>query len=83
MKIAQENDRKAKQIEKRRGRFQAARDWISPVDPRENYLTAKKLQQKGTGKWFTGSKDFKRWKEADDSILWLYGSAGSGKTILS
>jgi len=29
------------------------------------------------------SKDFARWKDSENSLLWLYGSAGSGKTILS
>ncbi|KAF8244834.1 ankyrin [Wilcoxina mikolae CBS 423.85] len=74
-------------IEERQARqsetFRSALAWLSPVDPRENHHAARKLQQRGTGKWFTESKDFKHWKSARNSFLWLYGSAGSGKTILS
>jgi hypothetical protein len=75
------------QIEKRQAKqselFQSALAWLSPVDARGNHYAAQNLQQRGTGKWFMESQDFKHWKSVNNSLLWLYGSAGAGKTILS
>ncbi|OAL56075.1 hypothetical protein IQ07DRAFT_187787 [Pyrenochaeta sp. DS3sAY3a] len=37
----------------------------------------------GTGRWFLGSKEFKRWYQSKDGTIWITGLPGSGKTILS
>ncbi|GAB7332096.1 hypothetical protein MBLNU13_g03981t2 [Cladosporium sp. NU13] len=42
-----------------------------------------KLRTAGTGKWYLQSSQYKAWKAGETLFTWLYGSAGSGKTILS
>lgn len=42
-----------------------------------------KLRTAGTGKWYLQSARYEAWKAGRTSFTWLYGSAGSGKTILS
>ncbi|CUS07293.1 unnamed protein product [Tuber aestivum] len=49
------------------------RDWLSVADPQINHLAARKLCQRGTGRWFTERKEFQDWIKADKSFLWLYG----------
>lgn len=36
-----------------------------------------------TGKWYLEGAQYQAWKAGDVPFTWLYGSAGSGKTILS
>ncbi|KAF7970451.1 hypothetical protein HWV62_23895 [Athelia sp. TMB] len=56
--------------------------WISAPDTSLNYKAAREKHQEGTGSWFVEGSDFKRWKHRPDSILWLRGGPGCGKTIL-
>ncbi|OAL01772.1 hypothetical protein IQ06DRAFT_368197, partial [Phaeosphaeriaceae sp. SRC1lsM3a] len=58
-------------------------DWLEPGDPTSNYEQALKQRQENTGLWFLHSEQYKNWKEAPGSFLWLHGIPGSGKTILS
>lgn len=39
--------------------------------------------QRGTGEWFTQGPKFEKWRTNPNSFVWLYGSTGCGKTILS
>ncbi|KAF8537950.1 hypothetical protein BDD12DRAFT_886666 [Trichophaea hybrida] len=83
IKVAQEADRVEKKMVKQSDKYRAALAWLSDVDPKLNHTFAQKLQQSGTGRWFVESKEFRDWKTAESSFMWLYGIAGSGKTILS
>ncbi|KAI5841639.1 hypothetical protein BZA05DRAFT_380351 [Tricharina praecox] len=83
IKVAQERERAERRREKQIQNYRDAVAWLSAVDPRENHDAAKKLQQKGTGKWLIESASFFEWKSADRSFMWLSGGAGTGKTILS
>ncbi|KAE9376195.1 hypothetical protein N431DRAFT_404374 [Stipitochalara longipes BDJ] len=59
-------------------------DWLSSIDPSENYNTALLARQAGTGDWLLqGNSDFESWKTGRNSLLWLNGKAGSGKSVLS
>ncbi|KAH7350622.1 hypothetical protein BKA65DRAFT_242529 [Rhexocercosporidium sp. MPI-PUGE-AT-0058] len=62
-------------------------DWLSSVDPSLNYNNARgKYDQggHGTGDWLIrNNKDFEKWKIAPNSLMWLNGKAGSGKSVLS
>jgi hypothetical protein len=42
-----------------------------------------KLRSAETGKWYLQGAQYEAWKVDGGSFTWLYGSAGSGKTILS
>jgi hypothetical protein len=58
--------------------------WVSPTDPWENHRTARKQHEPETGAWLLQSETYRAWKAGSDGHrhLWLYGPAGSGKTIL-
>ncbi|KAF7983532.1 hypothetical protein HWV62_21090 [Athelia sp. TMB] len=56
--------------------------WISAPDTSSNYKAAREKHQPGTGSWLVGGSVFKRWKKYPNSILWLRGGPGCGKTIL-
>jgi hypothetical protein len=58
-------------------------EWLAPTDPQSKLLVSLKLRTAGTGKWYLQSAQYEAWKAGRTSFTWLYGSAGSGKTILS
>ena len=58
-------------------------EWLAPTDPQSKLLASLKLRTAGTGKWYLRSAQYEAWKAGGTSFTWLYGSAGSGKTILS
>ncbi|KAH9217695.1 hypothetical protein DL95DRAFT_295034 [Leptodontidium sp. 2 PMI_412] len=62
-------------------------DWLSSVDPSLNYNNARgKYDQggHGTGDWLIrNNDDFEKWKTAPNTLMWLNGKAGSGKSVLS
>ncbi|RDW60559.1 hypothetical protein BP6252_11942 [Coleophoma cylindrospora] len=57
--------------------------WLKPPDPSSNFQVAIDLHQDGTGEWLVCSDQFLRWKITENSILWLHGKPGCGKTVLS
>ena len=57
--------------------------WLSAPDPSSNYASARQSRYATTGSWFLEGEDFARWKTDVNSLLWLHGKAGCGKTILS
>ncbi|KAF4436368.1 hypothetical protein F53441_13284, partial [Fusarium austroafricanum] len=56
--------------------------WLSPVDPSISHHAALKIHRAGTNDWFLSREEFNNWKQAKNSVLWLTGIPGSGKTIL-
>jgi hypothetical protein len=58
-------------------------EWMSPVDPTENYEQAVKLRYPDTGLWFLESDSFSRYKTSAIHNICLYGEPGCGKTVLS
>lgn len=58
-------------------------EWLAPTDPQSKLRLSLKLRTAGTGKWYLQSAQYEAWKAGGTSFTWLYGSAGSGKTILS
>lgn len=56
--------------------------WLNTPDPSTNHNRASRSRQADTGSWFLGSETFIHWKEAN-SLVWLHGKAGCGKTVLS
>jgi hypothetical protein len=59
------------------------REWLAPVDARANYEQALSARQEGTGQWLLHSEEYQRWKQKSTNVVWLYGNAGCGKSILS
>ena len=68
---------------KRLGRKKDILDWLSAPDPSINYQNACRSRHAATGLWFLESEEFSQWKMDANSILWLHGKAGCGKTVLS
>jgi hypothetical protein len=57
--------------------------WLSAPDPSLNQNAACKKRLPATGNWFVASEQFAKWKRKPNSLLWLHGIPGCGKTILS
>ncbi|KAI1414763.1 hypothetical protein F5Y13DRAFT_197313 [Hypoxylon sp. FL1857] len=57
--------------------------WLSPTDPIPKFNSALRVRQPGTGSWFLQDKRYEEWKTKKNSFLWLNGSIGCGKTILT
>lgn len=51
--------------------------------PTTRYTNALKGRYTGTGSWYIHSQDFDRWTKEPNSVSWLWGIPGCGKTVLS
>ena len=60
----------------------AIKAWLKAPDPSTNYNTALGKREATTGEWFVLSGDFTQWLRQPNSVLWLHGGAGCGKTVL-
>ncbi|KAN0115713.1 hypothetical protein V8E52_006659 [Russula decolorans] len=57
--------------------------WLSPPDPSTNHKIACRAHHKGTATWFFEGRMYTEWKSTgSDSLLWIHGKPGSGKSIL-
>ena len=56
--------------------------WFHPPDAGLDHNTACNKKHPGTGAWLTKGNDFAKWLQEPNSILWMRGFAGSGKSIL-
>lgn len=52
------------------------------MDPYPKYFKTLQDRKAGTGTWFLDDSTFASWKCDTNSILWLYGIPGCGKTVL-
>ena len=58
------------------------RDWLSPPDAFVDHNAACAKRHPGTGTWLIKDLQFQRWLTGENSVLWLKGFAGSGKSVL-
>ena len=58
------------------------RDWLNAPDATIDHNAACAKKHPGTGTWLVKSPQFSRWLTAENSIMWLNGFAGSGKSVL-
>ncbi|KAF8497781.1 hypothetical protein F5888DRAFT_1803244 [Russula emetica] len=62
---------------------QDLRRWLSPPDPSTNHNIACNAHHKGTATWFFEGRTYNEWKSTGpESLLWIHGKPGSGKSIL-
>ncbi|KAI5836799.1 hypothetical protein DFP73DRAFT_345177 [Morchella snyderi] len=58
--------------------------WLSTVEYENHHILSQRRRQEGTGTWLFGNDTFLKWKDSEaNSILWIHGIPGSGKTILA
>ena len=58
------------------------RDWLKAPDATIDHNTACLKKHPGTGIWLLQDSRFEEWVREANSILWLYGFAGAGKSVL-
>ncbi|KAL7954396.1 ankyrin repeat-containing domain protein [Trichoderma compactum] len=59
-------------------------NWLSDIDPSSTYNDARVRYENGTNEWLLkGSEEFKAWETNANSLIWLHGKAGSGKSVLT
>lgn len=58
------------------------RDWLKAPDATINHNAACRKRHSGTGMWLVRNLAFSRWLTEQNSVLWLKGFAGSGKSVL-
>ena len=58
------------------------RDWLKAPDATIDHNAACAKKHPGTGTWLVKSPQFSRWLTEENSIMWLNGFAGSGKSVL-
>ncbi|KAI9892457.1 MAG: hypothetical protein M1814_001414 [Vezdaea aestivalis] len=56
--------------------------WLCNIDPSSNHNAAREKYEQETGRWFFEDTRFDTWRTRPNSVLWLHGKAGSGKSIL-
>ena len=73
--------------EKERDRQNAIRKeviaWLSMTDPSTNHLEQRRKHQAMTGDWFVQGQELLEWHKTPNSFVWLHGTSGCGKTVLS
>lgn len=57
-------------------------DWLNAPDATINHNVACAKKHPGTGMWLVKGPQFRKWLTEENSILWLNGFAGSGKSVL-
>jgi hypothetical protein len=57
-------------------------DWLAPPDPWTNHESARQRHEPQTGTWLLRHNQYLAWKSGSVRLLWVYGKAGCGKTIL-
>ncbi|EEA19856.1 hypothetical protein TMatcc_009997 [Talaromyces marneffei ATCC 18224] len=57
--------------------------WLAAPDSSTDYAHALQQRTKNTGSWLLQREQYTDWKSSPGSLLWLYGTVGCGKTILS
>ncbi|KAJ6209788.1 hypothetical protein PSV09DRAFT_2258257 [Bipolaris maydis] len=57
--------------------------WLNPFDFSTYHREACEQHFQNSGSWLLNDEQFQRWLGPSQNFLWLYGSPGCGKTVLS
>lgn len=57
--------------------------WLSNAKPSQKHHDVRLPRVDGTGGWLLEEPAFKKWRDAEDDLLWCYGIQGTGKSILA
>ena len=58
-------------------------EWLSPTEFQIQQHDIISRRQEGTGEWFIGAPEFKRWLQGSDKTLFCPGIPGAGKTMMA
>ncbi|KAL8852047.1 MAG: hypothetical protein Q9221_003072 [Calogaya cf. arnoldii] len=58
-------------------------NWLAAPNPLRSHEEARAKCLLGTGEWFIEHMQYHKWRVEPNSLLWLHGTAGCGKTVLS
>ena len=58
------------------------RNWLKAPDAFDDQNVAVAKKHPGTGAWLVKSENFSKWMAEGNSMMWLNGFAGSGKSVL-
>ncbi|KAJ7274632.1 ankyrin repeat-containing domain protein [Mycena rebaudengoi] len=58
-------------------------DWLNAPDPKEKHTRSYNLRHESTCLWLLQDERFMHWQDHPGELLWIEGSSGTGKTILS
>ncbi|KAE9398173.1 hypothetical protein BT96DRAFT_40006 [Gymnopus androsaceus JB14] len=56
--------------------------WLSPSNALQSQDLFLHKRTAGTGEWFLKGRELDEWKQIPNSLLWLQGDVGSGKSVL-
>ena len=57
--------------------------WVKAPDVSLNYEKARAQRHPGSGNWYLESRAYEEWRTQSNSLSWLFGIPGCGKTVLS
>lgn len=57
--------------------------WLRAPDPTQNHNNACEKRHPDTGTWLLKNYSFTKWLHDEPSFIWIHGSVGCGKTVLS
>ncbi|XDG06948.1 hypothetical protein ABKA04_006563 [Annulohypoxylon sp. FPYF3050] len=63
--------------------FNGLKSWFSAPDPSTNLNRALDNHHPDTGSWLLNSVQYLEWIKGENSVLWLNGIPGCGKTVMS
>ncbi len=83
----QEQWEKLRRAEEERQKAEKVReqilDWLAHPDPSEIHNIACRARKSSkTGRWFLDGAAFREFRETPQSVLWLHGDSGCGKSVL-
>ncbi|KAF8669599.1 hypothetical protein AX14_005997, partial [Amanita brunnescens Koide BX004] len=56
--------------------------WLNVPDPSTNHNNARKKHHQGTGQWLLEDERYATWKQQSNSLMWINGISGCGKTLV-
>lgn len=74
--------RLGQETEENRRRLKAIQEWLAAPDVSTNQAHKQGERQGDSGKWFLRLEVFTQWLLRNNSLLWIHGIPGSGKSVL-
>ncbi|KAI0479765.1 ankyrin repeat-containing domain protein [Xylaria cf. heliscus] len=63
--------------------LEEVKNWLSPPDPSTDFNNARDRCLEGSGQWLLQDLAYSTWRSKSNSVLWLHGTLGCGKTVLA